>query len=646
MTMRGVMDSSRYSAVAVILSVLLVATALPFGAITSTASSGTWTDLLDEETKMDQKSNVVVSGDQVAVGAMLSTASAGTWVDFFDDETKIAQKGNVIVSGGDVSLGTNGNEWYRHGVVVNSGPPGSGFWKVLHPTVLRDGNGLFRMWFTSREVAPSLMQRINYATSTDGKNWNRYGIVIGENASQEDRVYAPTVIEDGGIFKMWYVGDDFDPPFGARIFYATSPDGLTWTRQGLVMDVGFEGAYDTSGLNFPCVMKEGSTYKMWYSGYDGSNYRILYATSLDGQSWTSRGMVMDNGGPGSLDAVNVIEITIDRDPSGLYHAWYMGSNPTGQTILNATSIDGVTWTKKGESLRGLPGTLEAVVATGSVMISPTNAISLWYIGHDGGGIYRIFLANYSKYGYIVTEPIGPFVNGDWESFFANKTDPSTDAFVRFSVIDGMDWSTIEGYRNLSASSFSLASIDTDTHPVIRLRADFWDLSNNPASTPLLHDWAVTWVDSSAPTEIEAEVECGPQTLNMGSMGQWITCYIELPLPYDPRDIDANTILMNGVLAPELDPRYGFVSLEDSYIVDHDEDGIEERLVKFDREAVQDIAIITRQWEITLTGELFDRTDIVGYEVIRTIYPQAKPTITADVLERPLYGNFNQALTYC
>jgi hypothetical protein len=133
---------------------------------------------------------------------------------------------------------------------------------------------------------------------------------------------------------------------------------------------------------------------------------------------------------------------------------------------------------------------------------------------------------------------------------------------------------------------------------------------------------------------------------MGSMGNWITCYIELPVPYDPRDIDANTILINGVLAPELDPKYDFVSSEDSYIVDHDEDGIEERLVKFDREAVQRIAIITRQWEITLTGELFDGTDIVGYEIVRTIYPQAKPTVTADVLERPLYGNFNQALTYC
>ncbi len=150
---------------------------------------------------------------------------------------------------------------------------------------------------------------------------------------------------------------------------------------------------------------------------------------------------------------------------------------------------------------------------------------------------------------------------------------------------------------------------------------------------------------SAPTEIDAEVECGPQTLNMGSIGNWITCYIELPVPYDPRDIDANTILMNGVLSPELDPKYGFVSLEESYIVDHDEDGIEERLVKFDRDSVQGIGVISRQWEITLTGSLVDGTDFVGHEVIRTIYPQAEPMGGAECTERPLYGNYNQAQSY-
>jgi predicted GH43/DUF377 family glycosyl hydrolase len=200
-----------------------------------------------------------------------AVALPGSWTDSLDDESKIAQKSNVVVSGGDAYLGTSGNEWYRRGVVVNSGPPGSGFWKVLHPTVLRASSGLFHMWFTSRDAAPSIMQYIHYATSTDGENWDRYGIVIGANATLEDRVYAPTVIEDGGLFKMWYVGDDLNAPWGARIFYATSPDGRTWTRLGLVMNVGFEGTYDTSGVNFPWVMKEGSTYKMWYSGYEGSN---------------------------------------------------------------------------------------------------------------------------------------------------------------------------------------------------------------------------------------------------------------------------------------------------------------------------------------------------------------------------------------
>jgi hypothetical protein len=642
MTMRGVVRSFEHCRLAVILSALLVVTALPFGEIIVSASTGTSTDLFDDETKIDQESNVVVSGGQVTVGAMLSD---GTWVDFFDDETKIDQKSNVVVAAGEVSLGSNGMNWYRHGRVLDVGPPGSPWQNIGHPTVLKGIDNIYHMWYTGRGTGFPAMEQIRYANSTDGRIWAEYGIVIGENATHEDRVYGATVIEDGGMFKMWYSGDDFDPPFSTRFFYATSPDGYVWTRQGMVMNIGHEGRYDLGGLNYPFVMKEGGVYKMWYSGWDGSYYRIIYTTSVDGITWTSPTMVMDRGPSGSYDSGWLYEITVDKDPSGLYHAWYTGSDGSKVRLLNATSPDGITWTKHGESFGGIPGSLESTVVSGSVIISSNSVVNLWYGGWDGSNS-RIFYATLTRSGHIVSEPIVPLVNEGWKSFFANRTDPSTDVFVTFSVIDAMDWSTIEGYRNLSASTFSLASIDTDTHPMIRLRADFWDILNNPATTPLLQDWAVTWVDSSTPTEIEAEVECGPQTLNMGSMGNWITCYIELPVPYDPRDIDANTILINGVLAPELDPKYDFVSSEDSYIVDHDEDGIEERLVKFDREAVQRIAIITRQWEITLTGELFDGTDIVGYEIVRTIYPQAKPTVTADVLERPLYGNFNQALTYC
>ncbi|MCK4445332.1 MAG: hypothetical protein KAW09_12360, partial [Thermoplasmata archaeon] len=77
------------------------------------------------------------------------------------------------------------------------------------------------------------------------------------------------------------------------------------------------------------------------------------------------------------------------------------------------------------------------------------------------------------------------------------------------------------------------------------------------------------IQSSPKLEIKAQIDCDPDTLNLKSKGNWITCYIELPLGYDPRDVDAGTILLNGVLMPELNPKYGFVRSEDSYIVDHD-----------------------------------------------------------------------------
>ncbi|MFQ6060174.1 MAG: hypothetical protein ACE5KV_02615, partial [Thermoplasmata archaeon] len=128
---------------------------------------------------------------------------------------------------------------------------------------------------------------------------------------------------------------------------------------------------------------------------------------------------------------------------------------------------------------------------------------------------------------------------------------------------------------------------------------------------------------SEPEEIEADLDCDPETLNLMSMGMWITCYIELPYDYDPKDIDAESIRMNGTLKPELDPRYGFVISEDSYIVDHDSDGTPERMVKFDRREIRKVAMPTEQWEITVTGSLFDGTDFACTDTLTTIHPQAK-----------------------
>lgn len=431
----------------------------------------------------------------------IGLSQSGSWTDPFDDELKIAQKSNVVISGGEVSLGPSGMNWFRQGMVLDVGPIPSTYESSGWPSVVKGSDGIYRMWYTGSDSAVPVSNRyIRYATSVDGKNWDRMGIVIGPNATVEDRVYAPTVIEDGGVYKMWYVGDELDPPWGSSIFYATSPDGYTWTRQGLVLPKAFEGTYDDVGVSFPAVLKDGGVYKMWYTGYDSIHYRILYATSFDGQSWTYQNLAIDVGSnPSDYDYMWAFEPTVVKDANGMYHIWYSGGNGTHFCILNATSPDGVTWTKQGLSLDVLPDSQEDVgVLAGTVIMLPNSVVTMWYEGVDSSGNVRIFRATLGGSGHVVSEAIGPHLGCDWGVFFANKTDPNADIFVSFSVLDAVDWTTIPGYWNLTGVQFSLLSVDPLVHPTIRLRADLWNLQGNLTLRPELQDWTITWTDPNPP----------------------------------------------------------------------------------------------------------------------------------------------------
>ncbi|UCD91599.1 MAG: hypothetical protein JSV43_04905 [Methanobacteriota archaeon] len=139
----------------------------------------------------------------------------------------------------------------------------------------------------------------------------------------------------------------------------------------------------------------------------------------------------------------------------------------------------------------------------------------------------------------------------------------------------------------------------------------------------LTDWVLMYATKKK--GIQAEIDIDPDTLNLNGRGKWITCYIELPAGYDPRDIDPNTILLNDFLKPELNPKYGFVVSESSYIVDHDEDGLPERMVKFDRSEVQKLLSPGDSVSITIVGQLLDGTDFEGSDEIRVIDPHQAST---------------------
>ncbi len=102
--------------------------------------------------------------------------------------------------------------------------------------------------------------------------------------------------------------------------------------------------------------------------------------------------------------------------------------------------------------------------------------------------------------------------------------------------------------------------------------------------------------------IPAEVKIVPRTINLTSMGKWITCYISLPEDYNVTDIDPNSILLEEEIQAQL-----FQVNEQEQVA----------IVRFSREELRAI-LDTGDVELTITGQLTDGTVFEGTDIIRVI----------------------------
>jgi hypothetical protein len=141
-------------------------------------------------------------------------------------------------------------------------------------------------------------------------------------------------------------------------------------------------------------------------------------------------------------------------------------------------------------------------------------------------------------------------------------------------------------------------------------------------------WVKLWIYK---TRIEATVDVDPDNLNLGSRGRFVTAYIELD-GADVKDIDPSSVLLNDQIPPILDERYGFVTSEEAYIVDHDENGVLERMLKFDRAAVQAILSPGNIVTITISGQLNDGSKFEGTDTLRVLVPQEMLSFGGEDLE--------------
>jgi len=208
---------------------------------------------------------------------------------------------------------------------------------ISHPAALSGEDG-FHLWYT---LGVGTRRAIGYAASADGMYWEDFPdnpVLLDGRGSTWDGTFVsqPTVLHDGRQFRMWYTGHDGER---TRIGYATSADGIDWEKHAgnSVLSEGESGAWDGTRVSDPTVLYDGRRYRMWYSGNDGTQTRIGYATSADGISWEKPiSTAVLEGNDGTWDGAGAGSPTVIQEGS-TYRMWYSGNDGTQTRIGYAFS---------------------------------------------------------------------------------------------------------------------------------------------------------------------------------------------------------------------------------------------------------------------------------------------------------------------
>ncbi len=252
-------------------------------------------------------------------------------------------------------------------------------------SVLRQ-DGRYRMWFSWRP-----QRSIALVESADGLTWGEPRIVLGPNRASgwEEEVNRPVVLRHGGVYRMWYTGQ---AKGHSSIGYATSKDGKTWERVGERPVLAPEQSWEREAVMCPHVLYDARRrlYRMWYSG--GEQYEpnaIGHATSTDGLKWVKDAdnpiFRPDRQRAWEKDRVTACQVV--QQQNGWYVMFYIGFRDRDHAQIGlARSKDGITaWQRHPANpiLRPGPGRWDADAVYKPYAILDGSRWLLWYNGRRG-----------------------------------------------------------------------------------------------------------------------------------------------------------------------------------------------------------------------------------------------------------------------
>lgn len=263
--------------------------------------------------------------------------------------------------------------------------------RAFRPSLLEEPDGALRMWYSGHDGTTG---RILEAAQDPGQPWRRLGVSLdvgGSGESDAYRVESPSVVRIPTGFLMAYAGSDGTD---TRLHLATSEEGHHWERQGTFLP---RGDIDSVGAAHPCLVVTGERWWLFYSGYDGSqdsrHAEIMAAVSPDGASWDRLG---------SLLSPRRDELALS-EPSVLvrqrrFTMVFVCDDGIRASIDTATSRDGVSWDRRGSTLRlGHRGLRPNRIRSPNATHMNDGRLHLWYSARASGdppGSCRLWTATF------------------------------------------------------------------------------------------------------------------------------------------------------------------------------------------------------------------------------------------------------------
>jgi beta-1,2-mannobiose phosphorylase / 1,2-beta-oligomannan phosphorylase len=182
------------------------------------------------------------------------------------------------------------------------------------------------------------------------------------------------ILVEGGTYHLWYTGYNNDRSPTMFLGHATSPDGVSWTRDPA------NPLLTTSWVEDMCVVHVGDTYFMFAEGKDDIAHLLA---SPDGVRWTEQGPLdirKVNGEPISPGPRGTPTVWVEGD------TWYLFYERNDLGVWLATSKDRRVWTNVRD---------EPVLAMGPEAYDKY-AIALNQVVKRNGVYYAFYHANAHK----------------------------------------------------------------------------------------------------------------------------------------------------------------------------------------------------------------------------------------------------------